>query len=137
MTSSSPGRRPTTAWRARGRRAPALAWAALLCLPVPGLAAEEPEGACVRVARHEAVLEGQGLRVRGEVANGCPYVVRNVRVEVETRDPQGQLLGTGEAFVDPAVLGAQEVGRFDVPVPARVLPAAVNITAIWRRTGGY
>jgi len=134
MTSSSPGRRPTTAWKAKGRRALALAWAAVVCLPAAGLPAEEPEGGtCVRVGRYEAALEGQGLRVRGEVANGCPYVVRNVRVEVETRDQQGQVLGTGEGFVDPTVLGVQDVGRFDVPVAATVLPAAVNITATWRR----
>ncbi len=114
-------------------RALALAWAALLCLPAAAFAAEEPEGACVRVARQEAVLEAGGLRVRGEVANNCTYVVRNVRVEVETRDRQGQVLGTGEGFADPTVLGVQEVARFDVPVPATVLPAAVNITASWRR----
>jgi hypothetical protein len=98
------------------------------------MGAEEPEGGpCVRVGRYEAALEGPGLRVRGEVANGCPYVVRNVRVEVVTRDQQGQVLGTGEAFVDPAMLGVQDVGRFDVPLAATVLPAAVNITATWRR----
>ncbi len=140
MTSSSRGKRPTTAWKARARRALALAGSALLCAAPPSaaLAAEEPGGgSCIRVVRQDAVLEGGGLRVRGDVSNACPYVVREIRLQVDTRDKDGQVLGTGEAFSEPTVLGPQEGGKFDVPLAVTVLPATVNITASWRRLGRY
>jgi hypothetical protein len=136
MTSSSRGKRPTTAWRARARRALALAGAALLSLlslPPAAFAAEEPEGGCLRVVRQEAVLEGGGLRVRGEVTNSCPYVARYVRVQVEVRDKAGQVLGTGEGFVEPAVVGPQQGGRFDVPLAVTVEPDSMTATPSWRR----
>lgn len=113
-----------------------MAGGVLLALPA-ALPAQPQEAGCVRVTRDAAILEGPGLRVRGEVANICPFVIRNVRVQVEARDREGRVLGTGEAFVEPAVLGAREAARFDVPLPTRVEPATVNITATWRRTGGY
>ncbi|HEY7677663.1 MAG TPA: hypothetical protein VIG69_11355 [Candidatus Methylomirabilis sp.] len=136
MTSSSRAKHPTTAWRADSRLGLALAGAALLSLlwlPAAAFAAEEAGGSCVRVVRQEAVLEGGGLRVRGDVTNGCPYVVREVRVQVEARDKDGQVLGTGEGFVDPAVVGAQQGARFDVPLAVTVEPAKVIATPSWRR----
>ena len=135
--SSSRGKRPTTAWRANPGRALGLAWAGLLALAAAALPAEEQETGCVRVSRQEALVEGPSLRVRGEVTNTCPFVVRNVRVQVEARDKDGRTLGTGDAFVEPAVLGAQEGARFDVPIPTIVEPAEVNITATWRRLGRF
>jgi hypothetical protein len=105
----------------------------LLWLPGAAFAAEEAPDACVRVVRHEAVLEGGGLRVRGEVTNACPYVARYVRVQVEARGKEGQVLGTGEGFTDPAVVGTQQVGRFDVPLAVTVQPADVIATPSWRR----
>ena len=138
MTSSSRGKRPTTAWRADSRLGLALAWAALLCLPAGALAAEQQGGeTCVRVAKQEAAGEGPGLRVRGEVTNTCPYVVRNVRVLVELRDKDGQVVGSGDGFVDPAVLGVQEAARFDVPAPATAAHATISVTASWRGVGRY
>jgi hypothetical protein len=105
----------------------------LLWLPGAAFAAEGAGDACVRVVRNESVLEGGGLRVRGEVTNGCPYVARYVRVQVEARGKDGQVLGTGEGFVDPAVLGVQQVGRFDLPLAVTVEPADVIATPSWRR----
>jgi hypothetical protein len=78
-------------------------------------------------------LEGGGLRVRGEVTNSCPYVARYVRVQVEARGKDGQALGTGEGFVEPTVLGAQQGGRFDVPLAVTVEPDSVSTTPSWRR----
>ena len=135
--SSSRGRRPTTAWRAEPRRALALAFATLLGLPAAASAAEEAEGACIRATRQEAVGEGPATHVRGEVTNTCPYVVRNVRVQVELRDKDGQVVGSGDGFVDPTVLGMQEAARFDVPAPATAAHATINVTASWRRLGRY
>ncbi len=122
------------------RLALALAGAALACaaLPAAPFAAEDAAGgSCVRVTRQDAVLEGGGLRVRGDVSNACPYVVRNVRVQVETKDRAGQVLGTGEGFVEPSVLGAQEGARFDIPLSVAVQPATVTVTASWQRIGRY
>ncbi len=139
-TSSSRGKRPITAWRARPALGLLLAGAALLALPAavpaqqPG---QEEGGGCVRVTNHEALVEGPSLRVRGEVTNTCGYVVRNVRVLVEAQDKGGQSLGKGEAFVDPPIIGMQAAGRFDVPIPTQVEPAVVNITATFRRGHGY
>jgi hypothetical protein len=79
------------------------------------------------------VLEGGGLRVRGEVTNSCPYVARYVRVQVEVRDKAGQVLGTGEGFVEPAVVGPQQGGRFDVPLAVTVEPDSMTATPSWRR----
>ena len=89
MTSSSRAKRPTTAWRADPRSGLGLAGAALLSLlwlPGAAFAAEESADACVRVVHHDAAVEGGGLRVRGEVTNGCAYVARYVRVQVEARE---------------------------------------------------
>ena len=135
--SSSRGKRPTTAWRANPGRALGLAWAGLLALAAAALPAEEQETGCVRVSRQEALVEGPSLRVRGEVTNTCPYVVRNVRVLVELRDKDGQVVGSGDGFVDPAVLGAQEAARFDVPAPATAAHATISVTASWRGLGRY
>ncbi len=135
--SSSRGKRPTTAWRAEPRRALALAFIALLGLPAAAPAAEEAEGACVRVAKQEAAGDGPAVRVHGEVTNTCTYVVRNVRVQVELRDKDGQVVGSGDGFVDPTVLGMQEVAKFDVPAPATAAFATINVTASWRRLGRY
>ena len=136
MTSSSRAKRPTTAWRADPRPGLGLAGAALLSLlwlPGAAFAAEEAADACVRVVRHDAALEGGGLRVRGEVTNGCPYVARYVRVQVEARGKDGSVLGTGEVFSDPAVVGPGQVARFDAPLAVTVEPAEVIATPSWHR----
>ncbi len=83
------------------------------------------------------MLEGGGLRVRGDVTNACPYVVRNVRVQVEVRDKDDQVLGTGEGFVEPSRLGVQEGARFDVPLSVAVQPASVTVKGSWRGPGQY
>jgi hypothetical protein len=131
-TSSSLGRPRTTAWRAEAGRALLLAGAALLAPPGAARVAPAEDAGCISVLKQEAVLEGPGLRVRGEVTNACSYVVRNVRVQVEARDANGQALGTGEAFVDPSVLGAQDMARFEVPIAITVQPATISTVTTWR-----
>ncbi len=110
---------------------------ALVFVSRTAAAAEGEAGGCLRVSKQEAVVEGSGLRVRGEVTNGCGYVVRNARVQVEAQGKDGRSLGTGEGFADPAVIGIQAVGRFDVAIPTAEQPASVNIMATWRRGTGY
>lgn len=135
--SSSRARRPTIAWRISAVAVALAAAAALLAVPRSGGAAEGQESGCLRVLKHEAVVEGANVRVRGEVTNACGYVVRNARVQVAAQDQEGRSLGTGEGFLDPAVIGLQEVARFDVAIPTTVQPASVSIMATWRRGLGY
>ena len=138
-TSSSRAKPPTTASTTEpARRAlrAALALAALAAAGLPVPLGAQQEG-CAKVTRNESVVEGSSLHVRGELTNGCSYPIRNVRVNVEALDQSGQMLGTASAFVDPAIIGASEVGRFDVPIATTQEPATVNISTTWRRGFGY
>ena len=147
-TLSSPGRRPTTGWRTRRARALCVAGAllvgspaALLAQPAPppGQSEGQPqtETGCIRVIKHESVVEGASVRVRGQITNACNYVLRNVRVQVEGLDKSGQSLGKGEDFVEPSVVGPQDVAQFNVPLPSQVEPATVSILTSFRRATGY
>ena len=138
MSSSRARRRITDLTTSGGRRRFGVAAAALaLAITALPLGVGAQQEACVKVNRSESVVEGPSLRVRGDLTNGCGYPIRNVRVNIEVLDQGGQVLGTGSAFVDPAIIGVNEVGRFDVPIPTTEEPHTVNISTVWRRGFGY